>query len=100
MVNGFGRAAAVGVGWGVGTGLVLLATGALSGGVRPLLKGAIRGGVVVAERARMMTAEAGEVAGDLYAEVREEREAEKTARDAVRSGTSADLILFGQTEPG
>jgi len=99
MAGGLGRAVALGVGWGVGTGVVVLAMGALGGGVRPVLKGAIRGGVTVAERARMLTAEGAEVATDLYHEVVEEREAERTARDAVRHGAGGDLVVFGQAEP-
>ncbi|MEA2617767.1 MAG: hypothetical protein QOE72_3550 [Chloroflexota bacterium] len=54
-------------------GLTLGATGALVGGLRPLVKSAIRAGLAVSERVTATGAETWEQAQDLYHEVVEER---------------------------
>jgi hypothetical protein len=84
------RAVGAGLGWGLGTGLAVGVTGALGGrGLRPLLKGAIKGGLAVAERATSIAAETGEVVQDLYHEARVERSAEKAARAQTRRAAMA-----------
>jgi hypothetical protein len=76
-----------GVGAGLGIGLGLGVVGALSGrGLRPLAKAAIKGGVIVCDRATAAAGEAIEVGQDLYYEARDERAAEVAARERLPEG--------------
>ena len=94
MARGVAHAAATGVGWGLGVGAAFVVAGALTGGVRPLVKGVIRGGVAVAERAQVLAAEGGEMVGDLYHEVVDERSAEREAREAYQDARSHEVVVF------
>ena len=92
---------AAGLAWGVATGLALGATGALGNrGMRPLVKGAMKGGLAIAEGATLLAAEAREVALDLYHEARFERVTEKAARDTARRevGEPGEAMLTGAAE--
>jgi hypothetical protein len=82
------RAAAAGLGWGVGLGLALGATGRLGGSLRPVVRGAVKGAIVVGESARHAAAETREKAEDVYHEALVELAAERTARE--------DLELSGR----
>ena len=63
--------------WGVGFGLALSAVQAVSGGVRPVAKGAVRGAFGVGEWMRNVTAESRETLQDVYHEARAEVNAER-----------------------
>lgn len=94
------RAVGAGLAWGVATGLALGVTGMLGGrGLRPLVRSSIKAGLAVAERATALTAEAGEVAQDLYHEARAERQVEKVARlAALRADEAAapPVLVHGE----
>lgn len=68
---------------------IALAVGAgvlLGRGLRPVVKGAIRGYLSVSDRAREMAAEAGESLQDLYAEAKSEYESEVTISQPAEGG--------------
>ena len=94
MAGRVAGAAAAGVGWGAGAAAVLVAAGALTGGVRPILKGVIRAGLAVRERAQLVAAEGTEIAGDLYHEVLEERAAEREARETTVEARGREVVMF------
>jgi uncharacterized protein DUF5132 len=101
-----------GKGWlGVGIGAVILAPvliPALGRGLRPVAKGAIKGYLTVAEKARELFAETGEQLQDLVAEAKSEHEArpngsemmtieEASAEEGARAQAGDEA---GETEEG
>ncbi|GEM_PF-1727228 len=76
---------AAGVGFALGVG----ATAAGAARMRPLVKRAIKGGMVATDRMREMTAEMGETLQDLYAEAKAEREAEARGTAAAEQESEA-----------
>ena len=75
------RSVAAGLGWGVGTALTLAVVGRLGGGgLRPVVKSAVRLGVGVSEWAAAAGTEMLEQAQDLYHEVLDERRIAAAAR--------------------
>ena len=63
--------------WGVGFGLALSAVQAVSGGMRPVAKGAARGVLGVGDWVRNVTAESRETLQDVYHEARAQVNAER-----------------------
>ena len=63
-----------GSGWGFGLAVVAGAALLVGKGGRPLAKQAIKGALILTERARELTAEAAEQIQDIYAEARAELE--------------------------
>jgi len=72
--------------WGVGFGLAMAAVQAAGSGLRPVMKGGVRGAVQVGDWVRNVTAESRENLQDVYAEARAEVEADRTT--TVEAGTS------------
>lgn len=77
-----------GLGWGLGVGIAVGVAGLMSGGMRPMAKGAVKGGLWARDRATVLLAEARERAEDLYYEAREERAAEQ----ALLDGETVSLV--------
>jgi len=70
----FFEALSGGVLWGVGFGLAMGAVRMTGGGLRPLAKGAIDGGVALTDWVRNTTEESRESLQDLYQEAKAERQ--------------------------
>lgn len=65
--------------WGIGFGLALGATRAAAGGVRPLVKEAVRGAVAVGDWVGGTVEQGRENIEDIYQEAQAEHEAEERA---------------------
>lgn len=81
----------VGMGIAIGVGaamLIPLAAKVLSGAAKPLIKESIKGGLVVAEKSKVIFAEAMETVEDLAAEAKSEMEAE-TAKPKAKAPAPA-----------
>jgi hypothetical protein len=72
--------------WGVGFGLALSAVQAVSGGMRPVAKGAARGVLGVGDWVRNITAESRETLQDVYHEARAEVNAERAQAPSPEAG--------------
>ncbi len=69
------------LGFGVGASLGIGAVGAVSGGLRPLLRGAVKAGIAVTETVQSVAASACETIAETAAEARQEMHpAEQEAR--------------------
>lgn len=77
-----------GLGWGIGMGIALGVSSVVGGGLRPVAKGAVKGGLWAKEQLTVLTAEARERAEDIYHEARSERDAEQ----ALLSGDTVTLV--------
>jgi hypothetical protein len=62
--------------WGTGFGVAMLAVRSLRGGLRPIVKGTMRGAVVAGDWVRSATEESRETLQDLYHEARAEQQDE------------------------
>lgn len=81
IVRGMGS----GVGVGLGLGLALAAAVGVGNDLRPVIKGAVKGGVALSDLATVLAARTRENAEDVYHEARAERDRELAAREMVRS---------------
>ena len=88
-----GRAVGTGLGWGIGTGLVLVAAGALGRDSRAAAKGVIKAAIGVEQAVVVSAAELRERAADLYHEARAERDVERRAVE--QSGHAAVVGRIG-----
>ena len=78
-----------GLGWGIGMGIAIGVSSLAGGGLRPVVKGALKGGLWAKERATVLAAEARERAEDLYYEARSERDAEQ----ALLNGETVPVLV-------
>ncbi|MEJ2070237.1 MAG: DUF5132 domain-containing protein [Syntrophobacterales bacterium] len=69
LLKGYGPSLAVGIGVALVAPVILPAVASI---FRPLVKGAVRGGLTVADSVKEFTASAGEQMSDLYAEAKAE----------------------------
>src|SRR5579884_4098339 len=66
-----------GLGWGIGMRIAIGATTLIGGGMRPVAKGAVKGGLWARDQMSVLVAEARERAEDIYHEARTERAQEQ-----------------------
>lgn len=102
MKNKIRSAVGSGLGWGAGMGIALGLTSLAGGGMRPVAKGAVKGGLWAKDRLTIMVAEARERAEDIYFEARSEHEARETLLDgevvvpAASNGSAAQPTATAQ----
>lgn len=73
VLSGIGN----GLGLGLGLGIALGASAVVGGGLRPVAKGAVKGGLWAKEHFSLLAAEAREQAEDIYVEAVMERAADQ-----------------------
>lgn len=83
-----------GVGVGLGVGAALAAATALHGDMRPLLRGAVKGGIAVGDAGQRLAVHLREGAEDIYHEARQERAVERDARDVSRQDSSRRTVYL------
>ncbi|MCL6582753.1 MAG: DUF5132 domain-containing protein [bacterium] len=86
MTKGWGPAILVGAGVALVAPVILPLVGHL---LRPVVKSAIKGGMIISGKVREMAAEASEQISDLVAEVRAESSAKTLGAQAVGAGQKA-----------